>query len=456
MIKRQLSALLCFALLFSFPLASFANTLDEVKDYVESYYVGDIDGDIQKATSIDQVMDSLDAYSSYFTEAEFNQFINAVDMKTVGIGVAIQKHDKGILITEVFDGGGAKKAGIVAGDIITAVDGKSAAPLTTEEASSRITGEENTSVQITILKESGKSEAVTIVRKAFSLPNASEDLLYGRIGYISLSSFSNDTSQLISDAIVSLEKQGATRFILDLQNNGGGYVVAAEQLIGMFPNAINAYNLKEASGITKAEALPQFIQFPEKTKVLINKNSASSSEMTAAALRDQKAAVLYGQQTYGKGSMQSFLQLSDGSYLKLTTGHFMGPKNTIINHVGVKPNIPTTDNPLFKAHYDTILEMHPTYQEKASLANVPTSKSFTINFSDQVAKNVDSKHVDLVTLGGEKVATSIDTRENKLFVTPKEPLIAGQHYALVVHPGIENAKSRTTKKGTIIYITVQK
>lgn len=457
MIKKQLSAFLCFVLLFALPITSLASPLDEVKDYVESYYVGEIDGDIQKATSIDEVINALDPYSTYFTEEEFHKFLNAVDMTTVGIGVAIQKADNGILITEVFDGGGAKSAGIVAGDVITAVDGKSTVSLSTEEASSRITGEENTSVQITVLKESGQSETKTIVRKAFSLPNVTEKLLYGRIGYISLSSFSNDTVRLISDAVVSLEKQGATQFILDLQDNGGGYVTASEQLIGMFPNAKNAYKLKEASGTITAPALEQFIQFPaEHTKVLINKNSASSSEMTAAALLDQQAAILYGQKSYGKGSMQSFLELSDGSYLKLTTGVFKGPNNTSINNVGIQPQVATTDNPLYKAHYDTILEQFPMYKEKASLTNVATSKEFTINFTHAVSPKVSTDKVHLVALGGDDVAISVDTRDNKLFVTPKEALVPGQPYALILHPGIENANAKTTKKGYILYVTVQK
>lgn len=454
MIKKQLVALFFFLLLVAFPTASFANTLDEVKDYVENYYVGDISGDIRKAQSIDEVMSYLDPYSTYFTESEFNEFINAVDMKTIGIGVAIEKHEKGIYISETFDGGGAKKAGLVPGDIITAIDGQNAAPLSTEEASSRIKGDENTAVKITVLKQNGQSETVTIIRQAFSLPNVTEQLLYGYIGYISLSSFSADAVRLVADAVVSLEKQGATKFILDLQNNGGGYVDAAEQLIGMFPNASKAYRLKESTATTTVRAIPQYIQFPTNTKVLVNKNSASSSEMTAAALLDQQAALLYGQQTYGKGAMQSFITLSDGSYLKLTTGHFMGPNNTPINHVGIKPHVATVENPIFKAHYDTILEKYPNYKEKASLANVPTTKAFTITLSEAIASEVQPQFVELAQLGGEAISVSLDTRDNKLFVTPKEPLQPGGHYALVVHPGLENAKGKAMKKGYTLYITV--
>ena len=109
----------------------------------------------------------------------------------------------------------------------------------------------------------------------------------------------------------------------------------------MFPGATNAYKLKEASKTTTVRAISQSVKFPTHTKVLINRYSASASEMLAGSLLDQQAAVLYGETTYGKGSMQTFFELNDGGYLKLTVGHFTGPANTAINNVGVEPNIST-------------------------------------------------------------------------------------------------------------------
>lgn len=455
MIKKQLSILLCSILLVAFPLATAASTLDEVKSYVKDYYVGDIKGDLSKSSSINEALELLDPYSTYFTKKEFDQFLNSVDMTTVGIGIVIEQQDTGIVITQIIDGGSAQTAGLKVGDTITAINGTTAVGLNSTKAVNLITGQENTPVTLTLVTVNGASVTKTLTRKKFAIPNVSQSLLYGNIGYIALSSFSNDAAKLVANAVTTLKSKGATKFILDLQNNGGGYVTSAEQLIGMFPNATNAYSLKETSGTTLAKALPQAVKFPSNTKVLVNKQSASSSEMTAAALLDQKAATLYGQQTYGKGSMQSFFELSDGSYLKLTVGHFLGPANTIINTVGLKPNVVTTGNPLAQAHFDTITENYTNYSEKKNLLNVPTTKFFTINFNNDLAgATIQNNAVELVQLGGDKVDISIKQVNKQLIITPVKPLVAGQQYALLIHPGIKSADNMLLKNGYYLYITV--
>lgn len=453
MINKRLSLLLFFILCLTLPFTAFAAPLDEAKQIVKDNYVGDVSGDIDQAATVQELMNMLDAYSTYFTPDEFDAFINSVELTSVGIGVVIEKVDAGIKITELINGGSAKSAGLLAGDIITAVDGISLTALTADQASSLIKGKENTTVSLTILREDGSILTKTLIRKAFSLPNVTTKLLYGNVGYISLSSFSNDTASLISNAIRELKGKGAQSFILDLQNNGGGYVTAAEQLIGMFLNAKNAYKLKENSGTSMVRALKQSVTFPENTKVLVNKLSASSSEMTVAALLDQKAALLYGQTTYGKGSMQAFYELEDGSYLKLTVGHFYGPADTKINEVGVKPNVQTISNPLFQAHYDAISANLVNYKQLPTLKNVPLNKTFTINFSKQLASATDPNSVLLVELGGETVTMTVKQVGQKLIITPTKPLIAGKEYALIIQPKIANAKGQTLKKGAYLHVT---
>lgn len=456
MLKKQLSALLFFILFLTIPFTTLASPLDEAKQTVKDLYVGDIHGNVDKATSIEALMGMLDPYSTYFTEEEFEEYVNAVDLTSVGIGVVIEKVNTGVLITQLIDGGNAQKAGLVVGDIITAVDGTATVSMTIEQASALIKGKENTKVAVTILREDGTISKITLVRNAFSLPNVTTELLYGKVGYISLSSFSNDTASLISKAITTLKKQDAKSFILDLQNNGGGYVTAAEQLIGMFPNTKNAYKLQESTGISNVRALQQAVKFPANTKVLINKLSASSSEMTAAALLDQKAASLYGQKTYGKGSMQAFYELSDGGILKLTVGHFLGPANTIINNVGVKPNVITAGNPLFQAHYDALTSNLTNYKEQTGLKNVTAATPFTVNFTKPVAVKINTSSVELVELGGQAIQATITMQQNKLLVTPAKPLDAEKEYALIVHPKIKNNKGKTLQQGIYLHIQVAK
>lgn len=455
MLRRSLSAILFFIMCLTVPLTVLGAPLDEVKQIVKENYVGNINGDINRATSIDQLTEMLDSYSAYFTPEEFEEFINGVDLTTVGIGVIIEKVEGGIQISELIDGGSAKTAGLKVGDIITEIEGKPVAGLTIDQASSLIKGAANTTVSLTLSREDGTIITKKLTRKAFSLPNVETKLLYGNTGYISLNSFSNDTASLVSKAIRDLKNKGAKSFIFDLQNNGGGYVTAAEQLIGMFPNASYAYKLKETSGTSIVRSMKQSTTFPENTKMLINRYSASSSEMTAAALSDQKAVTLYGETTYGKGSMQAFYELEDGSFLKLTVGHFYGPNGTKINEIGVKPHIKTASEPLFKAHYDTIASNLKNYKELAALKNVPLNKTFMIKFSAKLAKELNASSVELVELGADTVKTTHKLSGQQLVVTPAKELTAGKEYALIVHPKVKNEKGKNLKAGVYLHVTTK-
>ncbi|MGM9949311.1 MAG: S41 family peptidase [Lysinibacillus sp.] len=449
---RKIQWLLCMFILLILPASISAAPLDEVKSYVESFYVGEMEGELQDANSIEQVIDMLDPYSAYFTAEEFKEFTDSIDMTSVGIGIVIEPHDKGIYISDVIENGSAHQAGVSIGDIITHIDGKSTTDMTSSQASSLILGTENTSVTLTFLKPNGQSVTKSIVRKPFSLPNITTKLLYGEVGYISLASYSADAAALIKKAIRQLTGQGATSFILDIQNNGGGYVSAAEEVIGLFPNAKNAYTYEDASGSYTIRAKRQSVQFPQDTRVLINRYSASASEMTAAALVDQKAAILYGEQSYGKGTMQSFYELSDGSYLKLTMARFAGPSATAIDHIGVKPHIETTDNALYKAHYDAVTASLPAYLELKALRGVPTTKTFTVNFNHAL-KTVQDEAITLVKLGDGRVEAKLEVRGSQVLVKPGQPLTPGAHYMLLIHPSIKGGNS-TMKNGSYLYITV--
>ncbi|MFF5993819.1 S41 family peptidase [Lysinibacillus sp. KU-BSD001] len=451
---RKVQLFLALLFLFLLPVTTSAAPLSEIKAYVEDYYVGEINGNVQEAKTVEQVIDMLDPYSTYYTAEQFKAFMNAVNMTSVGIGIVIDQHEKGILITDVIENGSAFAEGIVSGDIITHINGKSAAGMTTSNASALILGKEDTTVTLTFLQVSGQSVTKTIVRKPFSLPNATTKLLYGKIGYISLASFSTDAATLVKNGIRDLTKKGATSFIFDLQNNGGGYVEAAEEVIGLFPHAKVAYTYEDTSGKYTIYAKRQSVQFPANTRVLINGYSASASEMTAAALVDQQAAILYGEKSYGKGTMQTFYELSDGSYLKLTMARFAGPTTTTINEIGVQPHIATTGDAIYQAHADAIAAQYANYKELPSLLQVPTTKTFTINFKG-VVDTVPEGAIELVKLGGEAVATSVEKQGAKLVVKPTQPLATGEQYMLLIHPTIKGQGNNTLKKGSYLYITVK-
>ncbi|TQR21379.1 PDZ domain-containing protein [Psychrobacillus vulpis] len=442
--------------IFAVPVSAFGSTLDEVKKIVSEDYKGEIPADLQNITSIDGIIELLDPYSTYFTKEEFEAYTNSIDNTTTGIGIVIEEHKNGIQIVNTFEGGAAISAGIAPGDIILSVDGVSTENMSVQQASSLITGKEGTSVKLEVLKTTNQKETYELTRKKFHVPVVTKQLLYGNTGYISINSFSEDGATLVKSAKEDLQKQGATSFILDLRNNGGGYVHTAEELIGLFPNSPYAYRLqtRDQSGLVKS--VKQSSSFPKNTKILVNGYSASASEMTAAALLDQKSATLYGQKTYGKGSMQTFYNLSDGSYLKLTIANFTGPKGTIINKTGVKPNVVTEiGEELTKAHLDTIVGTNK-YQKLSALQNVPTTKEFTVTFSNAVVDNKQQK-VELVKLGEtNSIPVTIKQKSQKQFVvTPNAPLEKEAAYLLLIHPTFQSQNGMMMKNGAYVEVTVQ-
>ena len=440
---------------------SFAATNDqlvkEIKTIITEHYVGEIDGDIKTAKTIPEVMDMLDPYSTYFTKEEYHAYTNSINLSTIGIGVVIKEHKNGMQILKVIDESGAFSAGIVPGDLITAVNGQSIKGNSLQEVSKLLTGKENTNVQVTILHENGRTSNKVIIRKPFTLPNVETAMLFGDVGYISISSFSQDAAKLVKNALIELKKQGATSFILDLQNNGGGYVTAAEELSGLFPKAKIAYLLEEAHASYEVKSIQQSMKFPANTRVLVNRYSASASEMVAASLKDQNAAILYGETTYGKGAMQGFYKLQDGSYLKLTVGKFTGPKGKTIHEKGVTPSIQTTTSPLYRAHYDTLKKHYTAYNEKSNLKNVSTTTTFSMKFSQKLSTSIPEGSVQLVALGGNEIDATVKIKDDHTInIAPSAPLENGQEYMLLIHPTLGTQEGTPLKQGAYAHITVSK
>ena len=454
--KKYTSMILSIILILLLPFQAFAATLDDVKTIIRSDYVGNFDGSLESAKTIEEVMALLDPYSAYFTKEEYESYMNTINNSSSGIGIVIQKHEKGILILEVVNNSTLSQTTLQAGDIITEVNGQSTIEMSVEEAQALFSSEENMVFNIKLLKTNGSTVTQSIQLGSSSQATVNSKLLYQNVGYIALNTFSEDGAQLVANAYTKLLNQGATSFIVDLQNNGGGFVLTAERLIGMFPGASYAYKMQSSTSTSLVKASQQGILFPARTRLLVNRHSASASEMTAAALLDQQSAILYGEQTYGKGTMQSFYTFSDGSVLKLTIAEFFGPKGTVVKNVGIKPNIVTASNPLYTAHYDQIIENLANYKKLPSLTDVPTTKTFTINFNKEIAKQVNTTDVDIVQLGGTAVKATIEANGKQLKIKPAVPLQKGREYMVIIKPTIKDSTGKPMLKGYYLKVSVQK
>lgn len=292
-------------------------------------------------------------------------------------------------------------------------------------------------------------------------PAVSSSMLYGNIGYIRIKTFSANMDEEVTKQYNKLKKEGAKKLIIDLRYNGGGYVESAEKLLGHFNGVHNAYELTTREGSEMIKPVASKTKFPKQTYILVNRYSASASEIVAASVADQNAAVIVGERTKGKGTVQSFFEFEDGSALKLTVGKFTGPSKKEIHHNGVKPTIECAyDAELATIHGRLIHEMmsEQKYKTVTPIDHSPQEKTFHIHFTQKMnLKNVHaSNKVELVKVGGIAVPIAIQPNgEDVIDITPKKPMERGGSYVLIVHPGFENQTGRTTKQGIYTPITVK-
>lgn len=329
----------------------FAQTDDQLFEYVKylikSYYAEEVD-DVLNATSIEEMINRLgDPYTSYMTADEYQALINSIDMEFVGIGVSVEKVPEGVLILSVFNGSGAEEAGLKPGDIILYANGVSLKDLDLSIATTYIRGEEGTSVQLTV-RRGDSVFSVSVLRKKIALPTVEWELI-DKVGYVKIWSFGENTTEQFKKAVKELRDRGAKGLILDIRENGGGYLKSGVDMAAYFSGGLPStlvYTKNEGWYYLLGHA-DQQIDIP--TLVLVDGYTASASELFAGALQDYGRAYLLGSDTFGKGSIQSLFPLNNGSVLKLTVGYFYTPKGRQIHNVGLKPDLKIDDEFLLDA-----------------------------------------------------------------------------------------------------------
>ncbi|WP_262173938.1 S41 family peptidase [Saccharococcus sp. Marseille-Q5394] len=447
-------------LLVMLPLTTSAATepIDEIRQLIKDYYVDDVPASVLSRSTGKEITNGLDPHSAYMSKQEYEAFINGIEQRIVGIGVVLEESVNGIKVISVIKDGPAFKAGIVPGDVITHVGGNSLKGQSVQAAVPLISGKENTDVSLTIEREkTEKPVKMTIRRAEIHLPTVESEMLGGNIGYIRLNSFATDSARDMEDAIRSLK--GAEGFIVDIRNNGGGYITAAQEIAGFFPGVEQAFQLREKN--KKPAIYPSVNQKQKITgpvSLLINEYSASASEMLAVNLKEQKAATLYGESTYGKGTMQSMYAFNDGSVLKMTTARFYSPKGIAVDKVGVTPDIKTRENEeLITAHYEQLLTQYKDYARYPKLENVKTTKRFTVNMTKEMDwRQLGNKSAQLIEIGGKESNVRFEVKDGKTIeVIPEAPLLSGKKYVLIIHPVWMDKKGKALKKGIYLDVTVK-
>lgn len=280
-----------------------------------------------------------DEYALYFDERHFGFFNEQSDGEFFGIGVNIGQRDSSVYVVSVIEDTPAQRAGIRADDVFVKIDDVERDEWTTEEVVRRVRGPEGTKVEVTVFRPSEKKNVeFTIERARINIPNI-ETAREGDVGYVRLMSFNHKSADELRDAIKKLQSEGAKGIVLDLRDNSGGLLQSSIDVASLFIAEGEIVSIEGRAGIEDVYNATGRNYFDLPLVVLMNRNSASASEVLGGALQDHERAQLVGEQSFGKGSVQGVREVSFGGAIKFTTAHYLTPDGREINGVGLTPDV---------------------------------------------------------------------------------------------------------------------
>ena len=317
--------------------------LTEVIRQIEKNYVEPEDAQKLIRGAIKGMVQGLDPHSSYMTKEEHQELLIETKGSFSGVGIEITVKDNFLTVVSPIEGTPAYKSGIQAGDRIIKIDGKLATEMSLPEAVKAIRGEKGTSVSLTIMREGvDKPLEFSLTRDVIPIRSVRSELLAPKVGYVRITNFQSKTVQDLEAALEGLEKDRKLEgLVLDLRNNPGGLLSQAIEVADVFLDSgvIVSTKGRNSSQDMKATAHRKKGERKYPMVVLVNGGSASASEIVAGALQDNKRALILGTRTFGKGSVQTILPLSDGSGLRLTTAMYYTPSGRSIQASGIVPDI---------------------------------------------------------------------------------------------------------------------
>ncbi len=316
-------------------LKYFYEAYDKLKD---NYYEKVSGEDLINAAIEGMYSATSDPYTSYLNDEDTNNLNNALNGKYKGIGIIIEKCNDGFKIINVIEASPAYKAGLQIDDIITEIDLDDVKDFSINDVTKIIDENENDTINLTI-KRKDELLSFDVDIKTMYIPVSNYKLLDDNIGYISLTSFNENSYTQFKNNLESLEELNINSLIIDLRNNSGGYLDSAKRVAELF--------LKKGKIIYYLDKKNKLTSIKDDTKekrnykisIIINKKSASATEVLASALKDSYGAVLVGEQSYGKGVIQEKDTLKNGNIVKFTTAKWLTPKKKSIDTIGVKPDV---------------------------------------------------------------------------------------------------------------------
>ena len=340
---------------------TFSDKMDRMSRLVDKYYINDYDEEKMEDAALSAYAAEIDdPYTGYINSDNYAAMMESMGGDYEGIGVEVYIEDGLITVMTVFENSPAKKAGILKGDKIIAVEGEKADESNYQESINTIKGvgapEGDKDVVITI-KRGEETKDLTLVREAVSVDTVFSKVIAPSIGYIRLTDFGEKTYADFAVQYTQLKAQNITGLIIDLRNNPGGMLTTVVNIANAILPEGNILTIKDKQGNeTPYDSDASCIDLP--ICVLINENSASASEVLSGAIRDHKRGTLVGTKSFGKGVVQSLMEFGDGSAFKLTTAKYYTPSGECIDGLGITPDIEVklSEDLMYKSIADLTLE----------------------------------------------------------------------------------------------------
>ena len=354
MIKKKIGILLLSCIIFIQETNSSENDIykkidlfGEVLEKINKEYVDEIDQSKSMDSAINGLLQSLDPYSSYMSPEILNEMQTETSGEFGGLGIEVSMESGVVKVISPIDDTPASRAGIKAGDYIVKINDSQVQGKSLSEAVDLMRGPVGSGIELTVRRR-GEKKALTfnIVREIIQVQSVKTDLLEKNIGYIRLTSFNENSGDQIKKKLKELEKNNKVKaYILDLRNNPGGLLSQAIRITDFFLDNGEIVSTKgrKTSENRKWFAKKGDILNSKTLIVLINYGSASASEIVAGALKDHKRAILLGENSYGKGSVQSIIPLKNDGAIRLTVAKYYLPSGKSISEVGVSPDIEVSE-----------------------------------------------------------------------------------------------------------------
>ena len=350
MINKSLAALLLIFSFFVSKAYSSENNIykkidlfGEVLEKINKDYVDEVNQSESMDSAINGLLQSLDPYSAYMSPEIFNEMQTETSGEFGGLGIEVGMESGVVKVISPIDDTPASKAGIKAGDYIVKINNTQVQGKSLSEAVDLMRGPVGSGIELTIRRRGEKKALIfNVIREVIQIKSVKADLLEKNIGYIRLTSFNENSGKQIEREIKKLEKNDSVKsYILDLRNNPGGLLSQAIKISDFFleNGEIVSTKSRKASENRKWFAKKGDLTNGKKLIVLINYGSASASEIVAGALKDHKRAILLGENSYGKGSVQSIIPLKNKGAIRLTVAKYYLPSGKSISEVGVSPDI---------------------------------------------------------------------------------------------------------------------